>query len=153
MKTKKTIRTLVTILALTAGLSALVGCGATKPASASFASVVIQNHSMEEIRYATGEVFTADGYRVMVHENQLKCEKEGSRATELAYEGLAGGGAVDVRVLASIVQLSETSHRLQCNAYIVRNPGDPVFEDVSKLMNIRSGPYQKLLDQVADKLK
>ena len=149
----KQISKFLTLVALAAGLLALAGCSANKPASASFASVIIQNHTMAEIRDATGEVFTEDGYRVMVRDNEMKCEKESSRATQIAYDGLASNAPVANRVLISIVQLSATSHRLQCNAYIVRNPGDPTFEDVSKLLKTRSGPYQRLLDKVAEKLK
>jgi len=142
-----------TVAALAASLLVLAGCGATKPASASFASVVIPGHTVEEIRNAAGEVFSADGYTVMVRGNEMKFEKEGSRMTQLAYEGFVDGGSVHVRVLASIVQISATSHRLQCQAYIVKSPGDPVFEEVIKLQNVRGRPYQDLLDKVAAKLK
>jgi hypothetical protein len=36
---------------------------------------------------------------------------------------------------------------------MVRNASDSFFEDESALLNIRSGPYQNLLDKVADRLK
>lgn len=144
---------ILTAVVLAAGLIALAGCGATKPASASFASVVIEGHTVDQIRNAAGEVFSADGYNVMVRGNEMKFEKEGSRLKQLAYEGFVDSGPVHIRVLASIVQISATSHRLQCQAYVVKSPGDPVFEEVIKLQNIRSHPYQELLDKVAAKLK
>jgi len=153
MKTLQIIGKLITPLALTLGLFAVAGCGATKPASASFASVVIHGHTFKEIQDAAGQVFTADGYTVMVRGNEMKFEKEGSRMTQLAYDGFVDTGAVHVRVLASILQLSETSYRLQCQAYIVKSPGDPTFEEVIKLQNVRGRPYQELLDKVAAKLK
>ena len=74
------------------------------------------------------------------------------QAAQLAYEGFTGG-PVNIRVLASIVQISESSHRFQCQAYIVKSPGDPTFEEVIKLQNVRSGPYQDLCDKIAKKLK
>jgi hypothetical protein len=141
---------LATLGALT--ILALTGCGASKPASASFASVVIDGRTMKEIQNAAGEVFSEDGYKVMVRGNEMKFEKEGSRAKQIAYEGLTGG-PVNLRVLASIVQISQTSHRFQCQAYVVKSPGDPTFEEVIKLQNVRSGPYQDLCDKVAKKLK
>jgi len=153
MKILRTIGVSASLLALTCGLMTMVGCGATKPASASFASVVINGHSLVEIRNAAGEVFSADGYSVMVRDNEMKFEKEGSRAKQLAYEGLAGGGPVIIRVRARIVQLSQNSYRLECKAFIVKSPGDPTFEEVITLQNIRSAPYQELLDKVAKKLK
>jgi hypothetical protein len=36
---------------------------------------------------------------------------------------------------------------------MVRNAGDSFFEDASPLANIRSRPYQNLLDKVAERLK
>jgi len=149
----KTLTTRKILAALTSVLVVFVlaGCGASKPASASFASVVINNHTFKEIQNAAGEVFSEDGYRVQVRGNEMRFEKEGSRAKQLAYEGFTGG-PVNVRVLASIVQISESSYRFQCQAYIVKSPGDS-FEEVIKLQNIRSGPYQELCDKVAKKLK
>ena len=141
---------LATLCALT--ILALTGCGASKPASASFASVVIDGRTMKEIQNAAGEVFSEDGYRVQVRGNEMKFEKEGSRAKQLAYEGFTGG-PVNLRVLASIVQISQTSHRFQCQAYVVKSPGDSTFEEVIKLQNVRSRPYQDLCDKVAKKLK
>ena len=134
-------------------LLATAGCGVTKPASASFASVVINSHTMKEIQTAAGEVFSEDGYSVMTRGNEMKFEKEGSRGTQLAYEGITDSGPVNIRVLAAIVPLSESSHRFQCQAYIVKSPGDPTFEEVIKLQNVRSRPYQDLCDKVARKLK
>ena len=136
---------------LALGLLVVCGCGATKPASASFASVEIKNRSFKEIQNAAGQVFSEDGYSVMVRGNQMKFEKEGSRAKQLAYEGFTGG-PVNLRVLASIVQLSESSYRFQCQAYVVKSPGD-TFEEEIKLQNVRSRPYQDLCDQIAKKLK
>jgi hypothetical protein len=153
MKTMTNLTRLLTTLALIPALLLIAGCGLTKQSSASFASVTINGHTMKEIQDAAGQVFSADGYSVMVRDNEMKFEKEGSRAAQLAYEGFADSGPVDVRVLAQIVQLSESSYRFQCQAYIVKSPGDPVFEEVIKLQNIRSRPYQELCDKVAKKLK
>jgi hypothetical protein len=153
---KRTIEVIgkqLVILILAAGLATVVGCGATKPASASFASVVIDGHTVNEVRNAAGEVFTADGYTAMVRGNEMRFEKEGSRAKQLAYEGFADPGPVKIRVDARIVQLSESSIRFECNAYIVKSPGDPTFEEVIKVQNIRSGPYRDLVNKVAAKLK
>lgn len=152
MKNLATIGKTLTLLSSALVLFFLTGCGATKPASASFASVEIKNHTFKEIQNAAGEVFSEDGYKVQVRGNEMKFEKEGSRAKQLAYEGFTGG-PVNLRVLASIVQLSESSYRFQCQAYVVKSPGDPTFEEVIKLQNVRSGPYQDLCDKIAKKLK
>lgn len=151
MKNLTTIGKIFATLTFALALVVMAGCGATKPASASFASVDIKNHTFKEIQNAAGEVFSEDGYRVQVRGNEMKFEKEGSRAAQLAYEGFTGG-PVNVRVLANIVQISESSHRFQCQAYIIKSPGDPTFEEIIKLQNVRSRPYQDLCDKVAKKL-
>lgn len=153
MKTVQTLSRYLALLTLICASFLLSGCGITKPADASFASVVIKDRSINQIRNAAGQVFTADGYRVMIRGNEMKCEKEGTRAAQLAYGSWVDDAPVDVRVLANIVQLSPDSFRLECKAYIVKSPGDPTFEEVIRLQNIRSRPYQDLLDKVADKLK
>jgi len=133
------------------------GCHLGQPGSASFAAVVIEQRSPEEIQAAAVQVFQADGYTA--HPNgsgQLLFEKEGTRANNLAYNGVVGthyGAQTLVRVKTEIVALGGGAHRLQCQAYMVRNAGDSFFEDESRLSNLRSGPYQDLLDKVAKRLK
>jgi len=136
---------------------ASTGCHLGQPGSARFASVVIQQRSPEEIQAAAVQVFQADGYTA--HPNgagQWLFEKEGTRANNLAYNGVVGthyGAQTLVRVKTEIVDLGGGAHRLQCQAYMVRNAGDSFFEDESRLSNLRSSPYQDLLDKVAKRLK
>jgi hypothetical protein len=135
----------------------LSGCSLTKVGSASFASVEIKNHSRAEIQYTTAQVFREDGYRGSLSgSGQMVFEKEGSRANNLAYNGLVAtheGAITVVRVRADLVDLGGSSWRLQCHAFMVRNAGDSFFEDEIRLANVRSGPYQRLLDKVAKQLK
>jgi hypothetical protein len=83
-------------------------------------------------------------------------EKEGSRAQSLAYGGVIDthyGGITLVRVKAEVVDQGPSSSRLQCQAFMVRNAQDSFFADETRLTNVRSGPYQNLLDKVAKRLK
>jgi hypothetical protein len=132
------------------------GCGITKPSGASFASVTINGHTPEEIARATVRVFEEDGYRGgSMPGHPMVFQKEGSRMSDIAYGGVADtfyGAKTMVRVKVDIVRLGEASHRLQCQAYMVRDAGDSFFEDEQKLANIRSGPYRSLLNKVARQL-
>jgi hypothetical protein len=135
----------------------LAGCGMTKPGSASFASVTIKDKTPQEICKAAAAVFQEDGYQVAsLDPSQMIFQKEASRGTSLAYNGLVsthyGAQAVE-RVRAELVSLGTGSYRLQCQATIVRNAGDSFFEDESRKSNLRSFPYQRLLDKVAKRLK
>lgn len=143
---------------LCCGLLALLvtGCGATKPASASFASVIIRDVMPEDITKATVAVFQEDGYSASAADGQLIFDKEASRMTNVAYEGLVGshyGAKTVVRVKVSLVDLGAGAHRLQCQAYVVKDAGDAFFSEEQKLANVRSRPYQNLLDEVASRLK
>jgi hypothetical protein len=150
---------LVFASALCLGLALLAaGCGSLSgPGSASFASVTIQGHSPEEIAAATVRVFGADGYSGgKAGTTDLVFEKEASRATTLSRDGLvaAQAGARTLnRVRVQIVSLSDGSHRLQCQAYMVSDAGDSFFENEARLANARRGPYQSLLNKVAKELK
>jgi hypothetical protein len=132
------------------------GCGATKPASASFASVIIRGQPPEMISATTVMVFQEDGYAARSQDGELLFEKESSRMTNIAYEGLVGshyGAQTLVRVKVSLVDLGAGAHRLQCQAFVVKDAGDKFFAEEQKLANIRSRPFQNLLDEVASRMK
>lgn len=137
---------------------ASTGCRSLSgPGSASFASVTIQNHTAEEIAVATVQVFGADGYRGgQTGPGQLVFEREASRATSFAREGIVNttyGAQTINRVRVEIVSSGADSYRLQCKAFMVTGGSDPFFQDEVPLGNIRSGPYQSLLNKVAKQLK
>lgn len=151
-------QTLMTVGLAILGAGFFSGCSTSKPASASFASVVITNQSIETIHDTTVLVFEEAGYKAnRVPGRSMVFEKEGSRGNQIVYGGLGGAayaGAVTVRVRAEIVDLiGQDARRLQCTAYMVNDAGDGVFEDQQRLANFHRGPYQKLLDEVAGKLK
>jgi len=133
------------------------GCSLGKPGSASFASVVIANRSIEQIQKTTTAVFQGDGYSGFVgYGNTLVFEKEGTQGDNLAYNGLVGthyGAQTIVRVRTDIVDVGGGSLRLQCQAFMVRNANEGFFEEEQRLTYFRSGPYQKLLDEVAKRLQ
>jgi hypothetical protein len=143
----------LTLLAL-----AFAGCGSLSgPGSASFASVTIHNHSADDIVNTTANVFAADGYRgAMGGSGQMVFEKEASRATTISREGLvaSSSGAQTInRLKVELVPLSGGAYRLQCKAFMVTGGSDPFFQDEVPVTNIRSGPYQSLLNKVVKQLK
>ena len=142
-------------LALLATL--FTGCHSTVPGSASFASVTIANRLPEEIRRVTEEVFRGNGYHGYSGvTGEMVFEKEGSRMNQLAYGGWLEthqGNTTWVRVRLTLVDLGDGSHRLQCQAFMVPHHGDSFFEEEQRLTNIRSAPYQQLLNEIAARLK
>ncbi len=133
------------------------GCRTSEPTSARFASVTIKGRTPEQICQTTAAVFQEHGYVTgSLSPASMMFQKEGSRGQSLAYGGVVDthyGAVTMVRVKAAVVDLGNGTHRLQCNAFMVRNANDSFFEDESPLLNVRSGPYQALLDKIAERLK
>ena len=138
-------------------LAALLGGGCAsgdKPASASFAGVVISGHNAEQIRVATDTVFQENGYQAFGEQGgALVYEREATGREQRQYAGFVGsheGEKVDIRVRVKIENRDPAakSYWLTCKAYAICNPGDPVMETSTALFGFQSGQYQKLLDKV-----
>ena len=63
------------------------------------------------------------------------------------------GAVTVVRVKVELIELGPSSQRLQAHAFMVSGAGDSFFEDEHKLADFRGRPYQRLLDEVAKRLK
>jgi hypothetical protein len=143
-------------LALLALFSGLVGCQSPsgKSRDPGFAAVAITNRTAPEILNAAVAVFEADGFRsVVALENEMVFEKAGSGWNQAAYGGWTDAKRVTVRVRGGIQAQSPGMHRLWCDAFMVGDAGHPLFEEQHKLTRVRRGPYQDLLDRVAERLK
>jgi hypothetical protein len=129
------------------------GCQtAARGGSSSFASVVIENHTMDEIRKAAIAVFTGHFYHTRVSgPDILVFEKAGSTMDNVLY----GGWSPDVtlRVKLYITSASSVSYQLSAQAFMVREAGDTRIEDEQRLTKLRRGPYQKLLEEIKARLE
>ncbi|MEI6167490.1 MAG: hypothetical protein WCS52_09870 [bacterium] len=115
------------------------------PASASFASVTIGGYEPREVIATTIKVFESHGYKTIVTGENLIFEREGSQWDQTAYA--IGGSPVVNRVRAQVVDLGGAACRVQCTAYIVRDPGTS-YEDAIRLQSPRSGPYREMMNEV-----
>ena len=136
----------------TAFLVCLAGCQSlTTPASVGFASVKIGGQTVEQVQATTVKVFQNEGYRAAESPDGFVFEREGSRWEEVAYGSNIGDGKVINRVRAQIVDLGGGVCRLQCTAYVVRDAGTGV-EDELQMPRRKNGYYKGLLDQVVQRL-
>ncbi len=137
--------------------ASVLGCRLSEPSSASFASVEIREKPTEVIEEVTRDVFAEEGFRFRGGgSGALVFQKEGSQGDAIVYQGLIGaheGERTDIRVRVRLVELGEEAIRLQCQAYMVKNAGDSFFEDEVRLTNLRAGPYQKILREIASRLE
>ena len=139
---------------LTLGLTGLLGCQSAKaPGSMSHASVQIQGHTLVEIQQTTTAVFREEGYGLAVTTpEEMVFERPGSRRDAAKWGGWSGAG-VTMRVKVALSESLNGGHLLQADAYAVQNSDDPFFQSESRNILLSRRPYQKLLDEVADRLK
>ncbi len=132
----------------------VTGCKSTdKPDSARFASVEIHGNTPGQIGNMAVTVFREKDYTVAKRTlTNLVFEKEGSSMQNVAYGNWIGDTPIWVRVKVSIVTTGETKCRLECHAFLLRGRGESTEEEIH-ISHFRSGPYQKLLDEVAKRLK
>ena len=134
------------------------GCSSTdRPASAGFAAVVIVNQSVEQIQQAAVAVFQQNGYQAMTLGATARTGFE-REATERENSVNTPGSSVRTRVKKSSSACGKNrtkkSQRVLVELQGLRRdqPGKGVFENTTALFGFQSGPYQKLLDQVAARL-
>jgi len=144
----------LTALQLYAVLALLTGCQSPAGGGKGFAAVQISGHTPEQIRVAAIEVFRADGYHdIAPSPQEMVFEKPGTKMNQGAYGGWTDAKPVTVRVRAGVESLPSGANRLWCQTYMVEDAGHTLFEKEHKLTGVRSGTYQKLLDEVAARLK
>ena len=78
-------------------------------------------------------------------------EKEGSSMNNFAYGSWLGDSKVWIRVKGSVILIGERRSRLECTAFLVRDIGSATEEELP-VRGMHRGQYQKLLDQVAQRL-
>ena len=88
-----------------------------------------------------------------MNRSNLEIAKNGSEMDQIVHGGWLDDVPVKQRVRAQIVRLSDGTHRLQCTAYMVESAGDLRFENEKRRPHFRAGPYQALLDKVAEQLR
>jgi hypothetical protein len=132
------------------------GCSSMdKPESASFAAVVITNQSVQTIQQAALAVFQENGYQALtLADGSTGFEREATEREQRQYAGFVGaheGEKVIMRVRIKIELKNRGAYWLSCKAYAVTDPGQGVFETTTALFGWQSKPYQKLLNQVAQR--
>ena len=122
-----------------------------RPEAARFASIELQGNTPGQIANVATAVFRDHGYKaVQTGYANLVFEKEASRMDNVAYGDWLADKPVWIRVKAAIVPLAEARFRLQCQAFLVKDKNEAMEEELK--VKFRSGPYQKLLDEIGQRL-
>jgi hypothetical protein len=140
------------LLALT--LTGLVGCQSAKqPGSMSHASVQVKGHTLEDIRQTTTTVFREAGYSLAAaSQEEMVFDRPGSRQDAIKWGGWSAAG-VTMRVKVGVSRMTDGSELLEAEVYAVQNSDDEFFRTERRNIVLNRRPYQKLLDEVARRLK
>ena len=132
----------------------LVGCQSAKqPGSMSHASVQVQGHPLEDIRQTTTLVFREAGYSLAAASpEEMVFDRPGSRRDAAKWGGWAGEG-VTMRVKVRLSRMLDGAQLLEADAFAVQNSDDEFFRTESRNILLNRRPYQKLLDEVARRMK
>jgi hypothetical protein len=157
-RTRRTFAPGVGMLLLLAAIFA-GGCSSLdKPASVSFASVIVnRTYSVGQIQQAAMKVFQQNGYQgVSQPDGSMLFDREATRGEQISYAGIVGaqnGEKVVIQVRVKIEARDANTFWLGCRAYAVCNPDQPIYSSTTAMFNFQSGPYQKLLDKVKGTLQ
>jgi hypothetical protein len=129
------------------------GCSSSRGGAKQFASVTIHGKSAATIRDTVAAVLGAQGYVPAAKEVGWAYERRGSTMSQVVHGGWFDTEAVRERIKLYLVPQADGAHRLDCSAMMVSDPGDAFFEEESRMTTLRSGPYQKLLNEVERRLR
>jgi hypothetical protein len=116
------------------------------------ASIIVTNRSSEQIEAAIQAVFEKHAYEAGKSvDDELVFEKKGTFMNGLVYGDWYSGGVWE-RFKVYQRELRPVETVVECDAYMVQEREDPLFQKERKEYKTRRGHCQKLLNEVAKHL-
>jgi hypothetical protein len=135
------------------GLLLVTGCQSSKPGSSSHAAVEIKGHSAMEIQDTTVAVFAENGFTLRTNTPILMLFDRAATTGEKVKYGDWMNDGMKMQVKVRLQSQPEQKYLLRADVYSVQDPNDTNFREEKRLMMFSSATYQKLLDDVAYRLK
>ena len=135
------------------GLLLVTGCQSSKPGSSSHAAVEIKGHSATEIQDTTVAVFAENGFTLRTNTPVLMLFDRPATAGEKVKYGDWYNDGMRIQVKARLQSQPQETYLLRADVYSVQDPNDTNFREEKRMMLFSSKAYQKLLDDVAYRLK
>jgi hypothetical protein len=132
----------------------LSGCSSTPPnktGSHRLASIIVENRSADQIDASLVKVYESHAFHLRRKDDNLIFEKPGTIMNTLAY-GDWYGGAVWERIVIYQTELEPGRTLVDCDAFMVQEPDDPLFQKVRQVYGSRRSNCQELLDAVSQDL-
>ena len=135
------------------GLLLVTGCQSSKPGSSSHAAVEIKGHSATEIQNTTVAVFAENGFTLRTNTPILMLfDRPATTGEKVKYGDWLNDG-MKMQIKVRLQSQPEQKYLLRADVYSVQDPNDTNFREEKRLMMFSSSTYQKLLDDVAYRLK
>jgi hypothetical protein len=132
----------------------LAACSSTSSTkSASHAAVTIKGHSVTDVVLTTRNVFIGNGFRLAGAETDRMVFERPATKTEQVKYGSFGSSTVVIRAKVDIQEMGPETFFLRCDVFSVRDAGQSILEDESRLMLISAKTYQGFLDEVKSRLE
>lgn len=135
------------------GLLLVTGCQSSKPGSSSHAAVEIKDHSATEIQDTTVAVFAENGFTLRTNTPVMMLFDRPATLGEKAKYGDWFNEGMKMQVKVRLQNQAEQTYLLRADVYSVQDPNDANFREEKRAMMFSSKNYQKLLDEVAHRLK
>ena len=123
------------------------------PPGNNLASVTITDRTMPQITSAIQSAFGAHYFTGgQTGPYQFTYQRPGSRMNNLAYGSYFFDEKVTVRVVVNVRPVSRSQFLLSCNAWLIEDESDPVFQDAHQVRPLRKWPYDQLLQDIRKQL-
>jgi hypothetical protein len=131
----------------------LAGCASGGSKSiASHGGITIKGRAVTDVILTTRDVFTKNGYVLAKAEpNRMVFERPGTRAEQVKY-GSFGSPHVTIRAKVDLQDMGAETFFLRCDAFAVRDAGESMLEDESRLILFSNKAYQKIMDEIQTQL-
>jgi hypothetical protein len=135
-------------------LALFAGCQTfNSPPANNLASVTITNRTMPQIASAIQEVFATHYFQgSQTGPYGFTYERPGNRMNNLAYGSYMFDEKVTVRVKVNVQPVYGGQFLLSCNAALVEDANDPIFQDSHQVRLLRKWPYAELLRDIRTQL-
>jgi len=153
MVAQTAFRRMYLLMGVCAILTTLLGCSSTNPKGlGSHAAVTINGYSVTDVVLTTRGVFTDHGFTLSkAEQDRMIFERPGSRSEQLKY-GSFGSPDVVIRVKVDLQEVGPENFFLRCDVFSVRDAGDSVLEDETKLLMLSAKHYQEIMDEIPKRL-
>jgi hypothetical protein len=132
----------------------VTGCQSFKhPPTNNLSSVTITNRPLPQVASAINTVFAQHYFQGGESgPGEFTYERPGNRMNNLAYGSYFFDEKVTVRVVVTVSPAYGDRLLLSCNASLVEDAEDPVFEDDHPVRLLRKWPYEELLREIRKQL-